>query len=289
MKENKKKSLILIAFALIMIIAGCLLIFFKKDNNKTNNEKADQDKELGITEEIVKEYVSYIPLINNTELYLFQDKEIIVTEVPMKLLLGTAYLNLKDDEVTGSGNMGLTKEKCDDNEGVYFLNYCYLEGNISTKNYYFMKDSFVRKVENMYGNNITVEAQERIDGKDNCSCDLNNDYYYCRCGNSFTDIGYSESFVELDHFEQKNDELYVYVKHLFGSYADVDSSGNELANVYDKKDGKLLGEAHSLSNEIVFGNYRDKASIYKNTFKKNPDGTYYWYSIEPVKEESEIE
>lgn len=36
------------------------------------------------------------------------------------------------------------------------------------------------------------------------------------------------------------------------------------------------------SNDNILSKYENRMKRYKHTFKKNTNGTYYWYSTEPI-------
>ena len=106
------------------------------------------------------------------------------------------------------------------------------------------------------------------------------------------------STSEIISAEQNGNELYIYDKYVH-IYGDVSSTSYD---IYDSSD-KSLKIAENVSLEKIVNNatsssgtYSSKAIInnlenitnnkiktFKHTFKQNSDGSYYWYSTEPIK------
>ncbi len=274
MKKNKIIGLSLIAISLV-------LLFYGFTNIKFSDKEDEKEKEREVTKEEVEKYLSYIPVINDDLYNVFQTKMVTVDKVPTQLLLNTAYSTMGIYDVKGSCEKDTTpKEECDKKEGTLSKDHCYVEGVVTTNNFYFKEDKFIERVKNMYGKDIIIEDKETLSNEDNCSCYLENEFYYCYCGDSTTEIGYEKNIIKLDKYEQKNDILYIYVKHLHLVYEEEDESGSININVLNRKNGKSLGYIHGYTEDELFEKYGEFATPYVNVYKKNDDGSYYWYSTE---------
>ena len=96
---------------------------------------------------------------------------------------------------------------------------------------------------------------------------------------------HSQAFHKV---ETKGDEKYIYVDYAYTVYHCQDE---------DCKKGTISYYKDSSKKEKVFETTYDdsinilesaslasgKVPLYKHTYKKNSDGSYYWYSVEPVK------
>lgn len=275
MKNKIWLFFIIVAFLLITFGICMLLFCTNDDKDKKINDNIDESEAI--------EYLKTIPVTYDNENNIFGNKKIIIDDVSQKILLGNIYSNLEINEVSGSGKNDFDESNCNSSDGIYAFNKCYFEGDVSTKNYYFKRDFLIDKFNKVYGRNVETLSDESFTNDDFCRCDIKNEYYFCRCNDSFANIGYSKNLIMLDSYEKNGDDIVINIKYLFAKYESGDESGNMYVNIYDRDGGSMIGYTHSFSNEIIFGTYKDKASIYKSIFKKNIDGSYYWYSIEPVK------
>lgn len=74
------------------------------------------------------------------------------------------------------------------------------------------------------------------------------------------------------------------VSDLYDSVADVEPQNIYVGKVetVDERNVEYI-KANLLSTQKVLTKYQDEATIYKHTFIKNDDGTFYWYKSEIVK------
>lgn len=133
-----------------------------------------------------------------------------------------------------------------------------------------------------YGNAIQYKALNKF----GVTCEeynYQNGYYFNvpgGCGGVYLD---QKNYVtQFKKEETKGNEKYIYLSFIYH----VDKS-NEKEEVYSTlyKDATLKEKIaeNVKKGEDMFEVAKDKAPLYKHTYKKNADGSYYWYSVELVK------
>ena len=154
----------------------------------------------------------------------------------------------------------------------------YICGVWSGKEYQIEEEKFKEVYHQLFGKNTEYNYEDYNNG-----CD-----YMSKKGN-IIELGSGECgdnsmiqiFRHLYKAEKNNNELYMYEKTAFnfnrGLYKDYEH--NELIS----KDFDYDELLNNIWENNTFGEYEDKASTYKYTFKPNDDGTYYFYSVELVK------
>lgn len=153
-----------------------------------------------------------------------------------------------------------------------------LESNIFVIPEDVMKEYLVK----FYGNTIQYKALNKFGVK--CEEYKYQNGYYLNipggCGGVYLD---QKSYVtQFQKEETKGNEKYIYLSFIYH----VDKS-NEKGEVYSTlyKDATLKEKIaeNVKQGEDMFEVAQDKAPLYKHTYKKNADGSYSWYSVEPVK------
>jgi hypothetical protein len=268
----------IIAIVLILVSLPLIMIGLPKLFNDSKEEK------ITLSEEQVDELYSYIPSIDNELYNIFQNKKVTVNDVNNQLLYNKIYSNMEESDMRGSVIYEITKDNCSQEGGIYINNSCYVYDLYKSSHYFFDKDVLSNRFVKYYGSHKTSELPYNVKDKDKDSCDLIDDRYFCSTNRFTMKDGYNESIIKFNKYEAKSNEIYIYVDYLYAELAGDDPSGNIIVKVYKSKGDKELGSTYTFSSEIIFDKYADKARMYKNTYKKDKTGNFYWYSIEPVKE-----
>ena len=110
------------------------------------------------------------------------------------------------------------------------------------------------------------------------------EYLYAQSSSSMNTTKYNLKGWHSD----LNKSLFVFeankVSDLYDSVADVEPQNIYVGKVETPDEGNAeYIKANLLSTQKVLTKYQDDATIYKHTFMKNEDGTFYWYKSEIVK------
>ena len=139
----------------------------------------------------------------------------------------------------------------------------------------------------MYGKNIK-DQEFNIDAGEGCGYE-NGEYLYSVGGGSSEE---SRNIRKIQKAYKEGENICIEDKYL---YLEIkDSEEDTEAKLYSSSDAtKLVAnlnntqELYSMnkeqSNENIINQYGSQMSTYRHTFKKANDGSYYWYSTEPVK------
>lgn len=276
---KNKKSLLVICASVILIAVGVFLSW-PKEEKKSEGKKEEIKK---VTVEEAKEFYKYIPELYYEGFTIYQDKAVTIDDVPKELLLNELYTNVDKFDADGSTINVKNEAECTSKNGTYVSNLCYIFGQFENEEFYIPISNMKIKYEKFYGPINELPKVNSINDLDKCVCELNNENYYCNC-RTYIDLdeGSFKNATRFNKFEQAEDELYIYVDYLYAYYASTDESGSMYVKVYDKKDGKELGFAHTFFEDVLFDSYEKGASLYKHTYKKDANGNYYWTKVEPV-------
>ena len=168
-------------------------------------------------------------------------------------------------------------------------------------NYTYTKETFEKKAKEIFGNdvelpnnNFSYELLGRI-----VSCE--NGVYKDSRMQGGGDVPWA-GIHKIISAEKNNDEItiidrFAYIYRTYnnlnspenGIYSSSDRKEQILKGIYDEKIYIGLESIDSIEerNNIIFKNLEkvisaDNLKKYKHTFKKNSDGSYYWYSTEPI-------
>ena len=296
MNENKTINirlstaiLCLIIFALIVGMIFMYTYFKNKENTKeslatnTSENSIAQDKETNVAmpetkdldtnSEQVKKLYDYIPVIDAmtyTPYNAYQTSKVTINNIDPSYILGCAFTKLKltdKDKLPRKDEYGNTIEVDD--------------GWFS-----FKADILQEKVKELYGQN--VENMEFAYSGDAQGCTYSNGMYAHSSG------GYvSQNLISIRKIEKAytdGDDLIIEDKYiaLKNDFEDGKQSNELFASSnnstgIEKIDFDVMEKTHEEISDEIISTYGDKMTEYKHTFKKNADGTYYWYSTEPVK------
>ena len=244
----------------------------------TNN--TSKTEELDINSELVKKLYNYVPLLGNDSpkfANAYQDNKITIDNMDEKYMIAYAFEKL---ELSGTDKLPYENE-----DGTKL--------DPSTGWYCFYPTLLRNKEKEMYGKDIA--DQSVVYGNGTTYLTYNNGkYFYSSGGNGGNEWHMGIKNIEKSY--KQSDLLYIEDKYLtleekydennnmtnYKLYTSANCS--KLVEIVDntiaKKIEKLMGE--EIATEII-NNYNAKMKKYKHTFKKNSDGSYYWYSTEPIK------
>lgn len=119
----------------------------------------------------------------------------------------------------------------------------------------------------------------QLDYKNNC-------YYLSEFdgGGKGTSIS---AYAELQKAEKDKEFIYIYDKYIYVDSTNYDiGEGDSKIHIYtsaDETDDIGIESEYSIKINELYKKYENKLKTYKHSFKKAEDGSYYWYSTEPVK------
>lgn len=242
-----------------------------------SNDKATNIVNLDINGDQVQALYKYIMKINDgQEELVYRTNKVTEKQLNNRLKLNTIFKNL-------------TEQQADEIKTLKDSN-----GN-SVTHRYFNKDTVENMAKKIFGNDVTITHEGIIIdlGED---IDYNNgryDRYFYQGGGR---TPWENSTFKLIKAEQIEDEIYIYDKYVhlvnvenivngvdyYASTYDIYSASDKkvkLASKVDCEENNLYGEdtigiiEKFLNQELV---------TFKHTFKKASDGSYYWYSTEPI-------
>ena len=257
----KKNTILYIIITILLIIIAVGVTYIIMDNqdkeevvepsnneeqgNNNDTNQTDQEEQITLTEEELIEYLSYVPI--NAEKELFTTP---VNNMPNQILLGRLLYNMSDS--IGEGEVVATSEEANqkmlemyNQELDNYENSHDEEGN--WLNYSAMFGGFCYTLEDNRFN-------------------LN----YCASGIDFIEI--------VDDYEANEEELIiysyvVYYNGLYGSDEIEDIYSGNTVNIELPSDGY---QTEDNVKEYV-NSHKNEFTRLKNTYKKNDTG-YYWYS-----------
>lgn len=245
-------------------------------SNEINNTVTQTaiTENLDINSSLVKKIYEYVPALDNDKIQpsAYQDSKITKENLNDEYLLAYAFKNLvipeSEKESIKEGNSVLTPD---------------------TGWYSFSASLLQKKVVEMYGSNIP-DRDFGIYSGEGCTYKNNGRYTHGVGGASI------ENMVNLRTIKkayQIADTIYIEDNYMSLQENDdkEESKLYETSNsdklISSIKWGRLRNknslEEYKAELEKIKSEYSDKMTSYKHTFKKNADGSYYWYSTEPVK------
>ena len=279
-KVNKGTPVIVILLILALLCAGgyiAYLEFFdnkedvkseeKSENSKkSGNDKEETSKKLEINEGVVKSLYSYyfngnttdvaeynMAFINEQYKYkVYSDKKVVIDEAfNYGEKMGIAFGKMYADEVSVSSMDA--------------------KGQTIT----FETKDIVNSYKRYFGQDKNVETK-KFDAPYSVSCKIDDKIYVCSRGYMGGVGGPTEFLVTFDEYQTDSDALYIIEATSY-----YDSSSKKFY-----KDSNFKNEINGLSGDkdiLKSDKAKEKVQHYKHTFKQNSDGTFYWYSSEPIK------
>lgn len=273
--ENTKAKNIVITILVILLLC-CLGVmvwqYMQLNDNKApeistqDENKVEESKreDLDINSELVQKLYRYVPsqhYYSNNNLTAYQNKLVTMGDFDNRYLLTCAFFN---------ENTVLDKVESDD----------------LIIQYYFKADSFQDDVKRIYGKELVNESfglpMER--------CDYANGIYsYTEGGGSV--ISYYDLNNVYDAYKIAN-ELYIEDRYMLAEYyyddlveswvTDLYTSSNRTTKIAKLPDNSENDEEYDSELNGYKVKYESQAQKYRHTFKLSEEGTYYWYSTEPI-------
>lgn len=276
-------TVILVFIILLLILAICGMYFYynmeinKKElnqnenivetSNKTQETTNEVDKnlvsaevkEIDINSNLVQELYKYVLKSNScVEEIAYQNQKVTVDNLSNTAKLMTIFENIDDFEADDTKT----------NKTDY---------GIST-HYYFEKETIENKAKKIFGKDVIInhETLPNLLAKEIVFTNGRYDKYDIQGGGGFL---WEDSTQKLLKAEQNNNEIYIYDKYI---HVVRDENNYNNYNIYNASDRKVLLKSN-LSTTLIDIDTIEDVNTFKHTFKKNFDGTYYWYSTETIK------
>lgn len=220
----------------------------EKNENNTNLANKTIDTEIinvDVNSELIKKLYNYILKFSDyDETLVYQDKKVTNETISNKLKMLTIFSNLAKSEADD----GIKKE-----EGIY---------NAPSEQYIYSIATIEKKSKEIFNTNIRHE-KFKYEALGEGILYENNKYehYYFQGGG---DVPWSTA-NEIVKAEKQGEQLYIYDKYI---------------HIIHNDDG---GIKYYTSSDKIKETTKNGYTNYKHTFMKNIDGSYYWYSTEPVK------
>ena len=232
---------------------------------------------LDINSNQVQALYKYIMNVNdNQEELVYRTTKVTEKQLNNQLKLITIFQNLSENQADE------TKSAKDE------------YGNSSVHTY-FNKAKVENMAKNIFGNDVTITHEstmigmgENIDYKDN-----RYDRYDYEGGGR---TPWETSTSKLIKAEQIGDEIYIYDKYVHLLEVENIVNGINHSGSYDiysasdknvKLSSKVDFDKNNLYGDDEIGNIEkflnQELTTFKHTFKNASDGSYYWYSTEPIK------
>lgn len=254
-------------------------------SNDSDNVESSQPQDnistptsLNIESSEVKQLYNYIMKVNtNQEKLVYRNTKVTEKDLNNQLKLITIFKNVSKNDVSE------TKSVTD-------------EYGYTTEHTYYKKEKIENIAKKIFGNNVSI-THESCEAYLTQAIDFKNGEYDCYEYQGGGDTPWEMSTSEIISAEQKGNELYIYDKyvHIYGNasssnYDIYDSSDKSLKIAENVSLNKIVNNASSssgtYSSKAIINNLEtitnNKIKTFKHTFKKNSDGTYYWYSSEPI-------
>lgn len=232
---------------------------------------------LSIESDEIKQLYNYVMKTNaNQELLVYRSSKVTLDDLNNQLKLITVFQNVSESDASEVAS------KTD-------------ETGFTAKHTYYDKNTIDNVAKKVFGDNVSI-THESCWSDFGYTRDFENGRYDCFSSQGGGGSPWENSASKLVKAEQVGNEIYIYDNyvHVYGDMASVDSSGYD---IFDSSD-KSLKIASNISFEQIFNGrvYPDvdfdnlqsltgnKIKTYKHTFKKASDGSYYWFSTEPVKQ-----
>ena len=298
--ENTKAKNIVITILVILLLCclGVIAWQYMQLNDNKEPEVSTQDKvntenkveelkreDLDINSELVQKLYGYVPsnpcvlnYIDDGKTVLggpYQTKAITIDDIDNKWVLYNAFINSKVPEdkkldyIDGEDN-NLTKDN-----GWYSFKEEVLQD--------FVKDIYNTTVKNLSFNFYDM------------SCTYENGIYKYAfdTGDSFNEESLMQGLTKIAKSYKIGNELYIEDNFLlesakFESKQEAEEAEEWKVEIYNSCDrATKVGEVienyeKEYTEEELLNKYQNQAQKYKHTFKLSEEGTYYWYSTEPI-------
>ena len=252
-----------------------------KSNFNENENKTQAVEELSTDDEMVQKLYNYIRDINYyEEKIMYQDRKILLDDLSNQLKLLTIFDNL---------------DKSESEQEEAFID------EAEQEHVFFSEEVVLEKARKIFGNDVEIVNEDVLPWPGS-NIIYKNGRYECFESDGGGGIPWESSFAVIEKAEKDNNHIYIYDKyvHLVERDDIKDEDGNVIAGYYDiyadSGREKLLAEKVNFSENGLFENLdnkekqmedinnylENKLTTYKHTFNKSDDGSFYWYSTEPI-------
>ena len=243
--------------------------------NEINNPKIET---LDIKSDLIKNLYNYISKFSYyDELIAYQSKKVTEKDLANSLKLLTIFNNLDKNDATR-------------------IEYQYENEYIPKREHIIYSKKIIEdKASEIFGSNVSI-THENASPYDGHSIIYKNNEYDSFDYEGGGGVPWESSTSKLIKAEQIGDEIYIYDKYVHLLEVENIVNGINHAGSYDiysssdktvKLSSKVDFDKNNLYGDDQIGNIekflKQELTTYKHTFKKASDGSYYWYSTEPIK------
>lgn len=303
MKENKNKVFIFLGILFVIII---FIFSFILGSKFANKEEEREEENIVIDVEEIEYLMDIIPTYV-IDYNIYVGKKVTVNDIPIEVLLikvvelienyypediYASYVSFSDfdgsdineeDYETFKEYEEALKNECLKNGGiVYHKDACYAV--VDNKEYgwnAYQEDTIIKYLSKFYGSD---REYERINTVKRLMyiVDYIDGYYVTQYGGGYAYADFNHT--KLIKIEESLNEKHLYIRYLLEAPKCDENFENCVYEIFTdyNKTNKIAEYDYEVS-DICLDWFKEEAPVYKHTFKKNSDGTYYWYSVEPVK------
>lgn len=244
-----------------------------------NKEGQLPENELSINSEIVQNLYKYILDYNYyKELLVYRNEKVDLTNIDNQLILLTVIQNIDEEEAI--------------QEKTY-------TDKFEHKHLFYSKETIGNKAKQIFGPDVKIKHEDTSPW-DGTACLYRNDMYEYFDYEGGGGRPWQTSESNLIKAEQDENNIYIYDKYLhiverdhiinytnYAGYYDVYEASDRkiklLDNINFEKEGFYDDKYDDVSKIDVIEEYLEKETpLYKHTFRKAEDESYYWYSTEPI-------
>lgn len=288
-------STAILCFIILVLIFGITFMYIYYNKEKTNdfeeknianssdsadtvntvNSGIDATESLDINSEVVKKLYKYVMKSNDENGLVYKTTKVTNENIDEKIKIFTIFANL-------------TKEEAYDAK----------ENAAGLTTLYYKKETFNNKAKEIFGSDIIIPDNEFSYELNGDTVSYKNGAYVYSHGQYGGDIPFG-SATKIINAVKKENEIDIYDEYIYI----YDTYEKSLKNgIYSDSEMKIKISDNANSEEIMArtSDLKDKENIdkqvfknieksldgkigkYKHTYKKGVDGSYYWYSTEPV-------
>lgn len=266
-KENKKDILvkILLGIVLILVLVILVLVFLKGKKVDTNSSLINE-----IYAKLGQNDLSFCAGLNtygdDVKNYDSIDSSVRICNSIANLYNGEGYTLLRVDKTKKNNT-------CSMGEDVIFATDNYEDELCSI--YRIDKSKVQEMHKSIYGKEI--DSFDPVNLSNTISCFPLDDYYYCGLSETFTvTVGNEpETFRSIKEARESGDKIIVY------DYFIKVLNDECYTSYMDNTTNASCTSEYKTNKNVDYDYLRKFGTLYKHTFKKNADGTYYWVQSEP--------
>ena len=249
----------------------------ENNNNNNNEQNNNQEEQISLSEEELKQYLSYVPNeLENMTSSVYKQKITTLNTVDKNLLRNIAL-------IISSECLNKEENNCPFDTSVEIPIkidlFPYYENNVATK---YIPLNYLNEILHKVYNYKLVNVENTVNAENIINAGgmgyIYQDGYFILVGGGSTSVKHINL---IENYEANNENLIIYE---YATY--FDPMENKLFDYYTEKETVIDDLLENITYEekiIILKDYlkehKDKFTLYKHTFKKNDTG-YYWYSTE---------